>query len=123
MKNKEAQKELGPHLRVIRKKKGLTQEELADRCGLHWTYIGGLERGERNPTLSTMQKIANGLAVNLYEFFDRRHLAAAPGIREKKEGKLMTILRREDDRTLDLATGVLREVLTWQDRHKAKKHT
>ena len=39
-------KELGQRIRLLRKRKGLTQEEMADKCGLHWTYIGGLERGE-----------------------------------------------------------------------------
>jgi transcriptional regulator with XRE-family HTH domain len=48
---------------------GLTQEGLADRSGLDRSYIGGVERGERNPTLSIIEKIADGLGVSLVELF------------------------------------------------------
>lgn len=43
----------------------LSQEELAYKCGLHRTYIGIIERGEKSPTLNTMVKIAEGLGVKL----------------------------------------------------------
>jgi len=42
---------------------GLSQEELADRANIHRTYIGGIERGERNPTLTMIQRIAVALGV------------------------------------------------------------
>ena len=42
---------------------GLSQEQLADKCGLHRTYVGSVERGERNVTLSTLELLASGLAV------------------------------------------------------------
>ena len=42
---------------------GLSQEELADRANIHRTYIGGIERGERNPTLTMIQRIATALGV------------------------------------------------------------
>ena len=50
--------------RRLRLKQGLSQEEAAEKCGLHRTYIGAIERGERNITLSTLQQIAAGLRVN-----------------------------------------------------------
>ncbi len=40
---------------------GLTQEEFAERSGLHRTYVSGIERGERNPTFGTIFQLANGL--------------------------------------------------------------
>lgn len=49
----------------FRLKLGLTQEELADRCNIHRTYIGAIERGEKSPTLNTIEKIANGLAIGI----------------------------------------------------------
>jgi transcriptional regulator with XRE-family HTH domain len=55
-------KEMGARVRALRKRKGLTQEDMANRCGLHWTYIGGLERGERNPTLTTLHRVAGAWA-------------------------------------------------------------
>jgi transcriptional regulator with XRE-family HTH domain len=59
----------GHAVRTARAAAGLTQEELADRAGLDRSYIGGVERGERNPTLSVIEKIAEGLGVTLAELF------------------------------------------------------
>jgi transcriptional regulator with XRE-family HTH domain len=47
----------------------LTQEDLAERSGLDRSYIGGVERGERNPTLSVIERIAGSLGVSLAELF------------------------------------------------------
>lgn len=59
----------GEAVRKARAAAALTQEELADRSGLDRSYIGGVERGERNPTLSVIEKIAEGLGVTLAELF------------------------------------------------------
>lgn len=59
----------GEAVRRARTATGLTQEELADRAGLDRSYIGGVERGERNPSLSVIEKIADGLGVTLAELF------------------------------------------------------
>jgi len=52
------------NFRRLRLKQDLSQEDAAEKCGLHRTYIGAIERGERNITLSTLQQIASGLRVN-----------------------------------------------------------
>ncbi len=58
------QKRLGKNLRAFRLAKGLSQEELADLLGFHRTYVGGLERGERNVTLRTLSRLARELGVD-----------------------------------------------------------
>jgi transcriptional regulator with XRE-family HTH domain len=63
------QSRFGDRLRTLRKKKGLSQEALALACGLDRTYIGGVERGERNISLVNIQIIANALDVSPREFF------------------------------------------------------
>lgn len=54
----------GKHLRKLREKQGLTQEELADRAGMHFTYVGQIERGLRNPSLVNLQKLAKALKIS-----------------------------------------------------------
>jgi len=70
MSNKKAAKEkLAENIRIIRKQKGLSQEELADRAGLHRTYIGSVERGERNIAIEAIQKIATALNCGISQLF------------------------------------------------------
>ncbi|WP_405237543.1 helix-turn-helix domain-containing protein [Lentisalinibacter orientalis] len=52
-------------MREIRLHMGLSQEELADRAGLHRTYVGSVERGERNIAIDNMEKVAAALNVPL----------------------------------------------------------
>jgi len=63
------QKQFGNRIRDLRLAKGLSQEELAFRAGIHRTYLGGIERGERNPALKNMAAIARALGVKLSELF------------------------------------------------------
>ena len=53
----------GARLRGLREEAGMTQEELADAAGLHWTYVGQIERADRNLTLKSVLKLARGLGV------------------------------------------------------------
>jgi transcriptional regulator with XRE-family HTH domain len=55
---------LGTRILKLRTAANLTQEGLADTAGLHWTYIGQIERGERNPTYKNLLKLAKGLGVD-----------------------------------------------------------
>ena len=59
----------GQKVRHFRKQKNISQEELAHLCDLHRTYIGSVERGERNITLRNAEKIANALGEPLIAFF------------------------------------------------------
>jgi transcriptional regulator with XRE-family HTH domain len=63
------QKQFGKRVRVLRRAKGLSQEELAFRVGVHRTYLGGIERGERNPSLKNIAAIAKALDTQLPELF------------------------------------------------------
>ena len=53
----------GKHLRKLREEKGWTQEKLADEAGMHFTYIGQIERGKRNPSLINLERLAKALKV------------------------------------------------------------
>ena len=54
----------GERVRARRQELGLTQEQLAEACGLHWTFIGQVERGRRNISLHNILKIAAGLQLD-----------------------------------------------------------
>ncbi len=53
----------GKAIRRLRESLGFSQEALADRADIHRTYIGGIERGERNPTLTMIHRLADALGV------------------------------------------------------------
>ena len=61
--------EFGEKVREIRKNKKLSQEELSNKAELHRTYIGMIERAERNITLANIEKIAKALNVEIKELF------------------------------------------------------
>lgn len=60
----ELQQRLGRNIRRIRQERGLSQEAFADELELHRTYVGGVERGERNLTLRTVERVAQVLRVD-----------------------------------------------------------
>jgi len=59
----------GKALRERRRKLGVSQEAFADLCGLDRTYVGGIERGERNVALVNIEKLARALKISLSELF------------------------------------------------------
>lgn len=62
-------KQFGERVRDLRKTQGLSQEELAEKADLHYTYIGGVERGERNLSLKSIERIASALKMDIRELF------------------------------------------------------
>ena len=60
----------GVRVRHLRKKKNWSQEELADRTGFHRTYIGMVERGERNVSLKNIAKFAEAFGLSIKELFE-----------------------------------------------------
>lgn len=62
-------KEFGRRIQRLRLERGISQERLAHQVGVHRTYMGFIERGERNPTLGNVAKIARTLGVSLEQLF------------------------------------------------------
>lgn len=63
------EKQLGQRISDYRKKMGISQEKLALLSGLDRTYISGIERGKRNPSILSLQKIINVLEINFEDLF------------------------------------------------------
>lgn len=66
----------GERVRALRVERELSQERLAERAGLHWTYVSGVERGLRNPSLNIIASLAKGLGMSPSELL--AGLAARP---------------------------------------------
>lgn len=67
MKKEELLKKFGKKVREERKKLGYSQEVLAEKAGVHRTYIGMIERGEKNITLANIHKVSKALRVKISE--------------------------------------------------------
>ena len=61
----------GRRLRGIRQERGLSQEELAFKAGLHRTYVSSAERGQRNVGLINVERLAQALDIDIRDFFGR----------------------------------------------------
>lgn len=65
----------GNHLRSLRTKAGMTQEELADKSGIHVTYLSGVERGLRNPSIRNVRRLAQALELPTKQLFSFKDIA------------------------------------------------
>lgn len=67
----EACRAFGAAVRELREAQGVSQEDMATRCGVHRTYLGSVERGERNPSWTKVVDVARGLGVSIVELTAR----------------------------------------------------
>lgn len=65
----EVQKKLGKRIAELRRKRGFSQEGFAHECGIHRSYMGAVERGEKNITIQQLTKIAKYLKISFTELF------------------------------------------------------
>lgn len=94
---------LGQRIRVLRKSKCLTQEQLGAECGINYKYIGAIERGEENPSLSVLQKISESLGVELWELFRFQNEEKDPVKLRKIVIDIINRMATEDEEKLRLA--------------------
>jgi len=79
-------RELGSRIRDRRTARGLSQVQLGEQCALHRTFIGSVERGERNVSILNLRTIARVLRVPLAELFADRPQAGQPGTGGRRGG-------------------------------------
>lgn len=63
---------IGNNIRIYRTKLKWSQEKLAEKSGLHRTYIGAVERGEKNLTVTSLERISNALCIDIRELLHRK---------------------------------------------------
>lgn len=98
---------VGNRIRELRKAKGWTQEQLAEAASLHYSYIGGVERGDRNISLETLEKIIAAFkvpAIELFRFEDETQ-------RRKPLDEHMALLSSKSAEEIAALTRVTREVI------------
>ncbi len=101
--------DVGKNIQSLRKQKKLTQEKLGERAGIDPKYISALELGYRNPTLTTLQKIAKGLGVEPYELF----IFITPYQEQQKTRIVKAItsaIKRADVKTLNICLDLLTKI-------------
>lgn len=104
----------GRHVRSLRRARGMTQEVLAERCGLSADTIRRLEHGSFSPSLDTLRKLCGGLDLMLSTLFESYELGSRNEARE-----LMDLLATRSPRELVLATRILRALFAELDGYAA----
>ncbi|MEG2774649.1 MAG: helix-turn-helix transcriptional regulator [Acetivibrio sp.] len=96
-------------IRLYRNETGLSQEELAEKCDLHPTYIGQLERGEKNASIITIQKITKGLKIPMELLFKEiDNTEEYNGMIEKLIQIISNFNREEQKALLNVIQGILK---------------
>ncbi|MFH1096481.1 MAG: helix-turn-helix transcriptional regulator [Candidatus Desantisbacteria bacterium] len=106
---------IGNRIRELRKAQGLTQENLGEKAELHNTYIGGIERGERNLSLDSIEKIATGLNIEIKELFTFSP-TTIPSQHETIISEIIELIKKGDTKTIEIISKALKEVLEWQKK-------
>lgn len=109
---------VGNKIRLVRKAKGLTQEDLAERCNLQYTYIGGVERGVRNVSLQTLEKLAKGLDVAPFELlkFEELDLSEIPNDKQSLVEVYKHLLLNRDEEEIKLLQRITKDILDLLDK-------
>jgi len=109
---------VGSNIKEIRKLKKLTQEELAEKCGLQTSYLAGIERGDRNITIQTLEKITEGLEEAPSSIFKFDTLNYNNKFYEKKEliMILQNLIEDKSEEEVRLVLNIANEIFnTYKD--------
>ncbi len=103
MEKSNLRKLFGEKVRILRKRKHLSQERLAEKANLHPTYIGVIERGEQAPTLDTIEKIARALDIEIKDLF-----LFSSGKTDKIKEEIIGFLVGKDSKTLQKILNIIK---------------
>ena len=101
---------LGNRIRLLRKERNLSQEQLGELAGLHTNYIGQVERGEKNMTIESLAKIAAGLHVSMEELF--RYID--PMKREDEFAQIHKLLSSRSNQDKAMVLKIIRNIFEWE---------
>jgi len=104
---------VGERIRFYRKERGLSQEELAYRASLHSTYIGQLERGEKNATIESLAKVCSALDITLADFFESG--ADQPKVLSFELEQVVHLLKERSMKDQRAILVVIESLIAWKD--------
>ncbi|MEW4430355.1 helix-turn-helix transcriptional regulator [Paenibacillus pabuli] len=107
---------VGARIRDIRKAQGLSQEVLAEKAGFNSSYIGFIERAERNISLKNLEKIAAALNVGVGELFTYMQEKSELSDDDENVKRLISLLRKHDSDEISMALNVITEIFKTYDR-------
>lgn len=101
---------IGNMLRMLRKNKGLSQEQLGELSGLHTNYIGAVERGEKNTTLDSLFKIVSALEVDIEYIFKNYSKIT----RNDSLSNIIQILSTRNEKDHEMILNLLKVIFSWE---------
>ncbi|MFK4300410.1 MULTISPECIES: helix-turn-helix domain-containing protein [unclassified Paenibacillus] len=108
---------VGTRIRDIRKSKGLSQEALAEKAGFNSSYIGFIERAERNISLKNLEKIAKALNVGVYQLLTYVKENDELTEEDLSVKSILTLLRTRESKDTELALKILTDIFARIDEH------
>jgi len=103
----DTREQLGRRIRDLRKKRGLTQERLAEAASVDVKYLGNIERGRENPTIGTLEKLATTLSVKMQQMFDFEHEVKGKKILQRG---ITHLLNQCDEKELQIILRLVRSI-------------
>lgn len=106
--------QVGKRIRILRKNRGLTQEKLGEQVQLPQSYIGGVERGEKNISMETLERLIHALDIHPAELFETE----LPSEKEKALDSLKVLLQNRNLNEIEIIYKLSKDVLTAFDSKK-----
>jgi transcriptional regulator with XRE-family HTH domain len=101
---------VGSRIREIRKDKGLTQEEVGEVCGFHYSYLGRLERGEKNISLDSLRKISDALQVDVKQLFGPPEYFELLTEKEAGMQEILLLLKKRSKKEIQMISVLLKNM-------------
>lgn len=95
---------IGKRIGELRRKRGLSQEQVAERAEINPNYLSRIERGKENPTLDMLIKLSHALGAEMWEMFDYSHI----GTRKELEKNIQKLAQNAEETDLRLAFKIIK---------------
>jgi transcriptional regulator with XRE-family HTH domain len=105
--------EMGKRIRELRKTRGWSQEKLGELADLHPTYIGGIERGERNVAFENLVRLADAFKLTLSQFMDFQR-KGGQSRRDVLKANIIVSLQKRSEGELQLISAIIGNIDEWQ---------